>query len=99
MKVEVTDGARADLQAIHGFLCQRSEVCAHRTLQRITRRMRQLETFPLSGREMSEYGYVQVRELVEAPYRIAYHVLPDRVRILFVIHGSADLREESGSSE
>ena len=51
----------------------------------------QIAEFPLSGRQVREFGYAQVREVIEGEYRILYHVLPDRIEILAVVHGSMDL--------
>ena len=39
---------------------------------------------PRSGRIMAYYQRDDIRELIERPYRIIYHVLPDRIEILTV---------------
>lgn len=38
-----------------------------------------------------EYGYRQVRELIEAPYRILYRLTAEGVEIVTVFHGSMKL--------
>jgi plasmid stabilization system protein ParE len=33
----------------------------------------------------------QIREVIEGPYRIIYHIKPDQIDVLAVIHGSQDI--------
>jgi plasmid stabilization system protein ParE len=43
-------------------------------VDRLTRRSQQIGEFPLSGRMVPEYEMTQIREVVEGPYRIIYHL-------------------------
>jgi plasmid stabilization system protein ParE len=47
--------------------------------------------FPFSGRRVPEYDIDQIREVIEGPYRIIYHIKPDQIDVLAVIHGSQDI--------
>jgi toxin ParE1/3/4 len=57
-------------------------------IDRLTRRSQQIGNFPLSGRIVPEAELPQIREIFEGSYRIIYHIKPDQVDIIAVIHGS-----------
>jgi plasmid stabilization system protein ParE len=63
-----------------------------RMVDRITRRSQQIAGYPLSGRRVPEYDYNQIREVIEGPYRIIYHIKSDQIDVLAVIHGAMNLR-------
>jgi plasmid stabilization system protein ParE len=65
-------------------------------VDRLTRRSQQIAEFPFSGRRVPEYDIDQIREVIEGPYRIIYHIKPDQIDVLAVIHGAMDVL---GSSE
>ncbi|MFN6142804.1 MAG: type II toxin-antitoxin system RelE/ParE family toxin [Pseudanabaena sp.] len=44
-----------------------------------------------SGRMLPEINLEQIREVIEANYRIIYYVGSDRVDILAVVHGAKNL--------
>ena len=48
-------------------------------VDRLTRRSQQIATFPLSGRIVPEANDVNIREILEGPYRIIYHLLEDEI--------------------
>ena len=73
------------------MLYSKSAEYAIRTIDRLTRRSQQIADFPLSGRSVTEYDMDQVREVIETPYRIIYHIKPDQIDVLAVIHGSQDI--------
>jgi len=58
---------------------------------RLTRRSQQIGDFPLSGRKVPEFEVDQIREVIERPYRIIYHIKSDQIDILAVIHGAEDI--------
>ncbi|MEW6358019.1 MAG: type II toxin-antitoxin system RelE/ParE family toxin [Planctomycetota bacterium] len=91
MNVHWTDTARGHLDAIYSYIAQDSPHYAKRTVDRLTRRSEQIAAFPLSGRRVPEYDMDQIREVIEGPYRIIYHIKPDQIDILAVIHGSRDV--------
>ena len=72
---------------------------ANRTIDRLTRRSQQIADFPLSGRRVPEYDMDQVREVIETPYRIIYHIKPDQIDILAVIYGSMNILSSGNKSD
>ncbi len=88
MKVHWTDTAVAHLQTIHAYLAKTSPDYAQRMVDRLTRRTQQIGEFPLSGRVVAEFETAQIREVVEGPYRIIYHIKPNQVDVLAVIHAA-----------
>jgi len=95
MKVHWTATAEAHLDAIHNYIAQISTDYAQRMVDRLTRRSEQIAEFPLSGRRVPEYDLPQVREVIEGSYRIIYHITPDQIDVLAVIHAAMNLLEES----
>lgn len=57
-------------------------------VDRLISRTEQITSFPLSGRVVPEFNVDQIRELLERPYRIIYHIRPDRIDIVGIIHMS-----------
>ena len=91
MKVQWTDTAEGHLDAIYAHIALDSPAYAKRMVDRLTRRSQQIADFPLSGRRVPEYDIDQIREVIEGPYRIIYHIKPDQVDVLAVIHGAMDV--------
>ena len=81
-----TDSAKESLRAIFNYIAQSSPEFARRMVDRITDRSEQMSTFPLSGRVVPEFNVGQLRELFERPYRIIYHLRPDRIEVVAVVH-------------
>ena len=94
MKVVWTEPACNQLKSIHQYISLTSIEYADRMIDRITRRSEQIAEYPLSGRIVPEYGHKMVREIIERPYRIIYHILPNQVEVLAVIHGAQDLESQ-----
>lgn len=88
MKVHWTDAAEAQLDAIYAYIAQNSTTYALRTVDRITRRSKQIAAFPLSGRKVPEYDLEQIREVFCVSYRVIYYIKPDQIDVIAVIHGS-----------
>ncbi len=61
---------------------------ALRMVDRITRRSQQIADAPLSGRRVTEYELNQIREIIERPYRIIYHIKPDQIDVIAFMHGA-----------
>ena len=91
MKVYWTDTAEGHLDAIYAHIALDSPQYAIRMVDRLTRRSQQIADFPLSGRRVPEYDADQIREVIEGPYRIIYHIKLDQVDVLAVIHGAMDV--------
>ncbi len=62
-------------------------------VDRITHRSEQIAAFPLSGRVVPEFNVGQLRELFQRPYRIIYHVQPDKIEVVAVVHMSRRIQE------
>ena len=79
--------AIADRLAIFDFIEQENPAAAVRIDTKIELGIRQLFQFPESGRTGRVTG---TRELVitGTPYIAAYAVLPDRIRVLRILHGA-----------
>jgi addiction module RelE/StbE family toxin len=91
MKVHWTETAEKHLDAIYAYIAQDSPQYALVMVDRLTRRSQQIADFPLSGRKVPEYEMEQIREVIEGSYRIIYHIKPDQIDVLAVIHGSQDI--------
>jgi addiction module RelE/StbE family toxin len=91
MKVHWTDTAQEHLAAIHAYIAQDSPEYATRMVDRLTRRSQQIAGFPLSGRRVPEYDMDQIREVIEGAYRIIYHIRPDQIDVLAVIHAAMNV--------
>jgi plasmid stabilization system protein ParE len=94
VKVHWTATAEGHLDAIYAYVAQDSKTYALRTVDRITSRSQQIAAFPMSGRRVPEYGLDQIREVFSGPYRIIYHVGPDRIDVLAVIHGARNVLQD-----
>ena len=90
MKVQWTESALSQLQAIYDYMAQTSPEYALRMIDRLTRRSIQISEFPFSGRMVPEYELNEVREILEWPYRIIYLIDSEgsRVEVLAVVHGA-----------
>lgn len=84
MRVVWTGRAKARLRQIHAYIAQDQPLNADRVVDRLTHRVAQLAEHPRSGRIVEKYRRDDLRELIEAPYRIVYLVLPDRIDIVTV---------------
>jgi plasmid stabilization system protein ParE len=91
VKVHWTDTARDHLQAIHAYIARNSPQYALHVVDRLTRRSQQIAEFPLSGREVTEFGVPQIRQVLEGPFRIIYYIKPDQIDVLAVIHGARQI--------
>lgn len=91
MNVHWTETAQEHLDAIHAYIARNSAEYALRMVDRLTRRSQQIADTPLSGRRVPEYDVDQIRELIEGPYRIIYHIKPDQIDVIAVIHGARNV--------
>ena len=99
MNVHWTDTATDHLQSIHDYISHTSADYATRIVDRITRRSQQIADFPLSGRSVPEFNIKQIREVIEHPFRIIYHIKPDQIDILAVVHTSRDILKKKSKSK
>lgn len=88
MNVRWTSTAQDHLDAIHAYISKDSTDYALRMVDRLTLRSKQIADVPFSGRRVPEYDMDQIREVLEGPYRIIYHIKADQIDILAVLHGA-----------
>ena len=88
MKVVWTDTAKGNLRTIHIYIAQNSPAYANRMIDKLTARSKQIAAFPRSGRIVPEFNFGQIREVFEGPYRIIYHIRPDSIEVIGVVHMS-----------
>lgn len=88
MKVHWTESAAEHLAAIHDFIARDSVTYAKGTVDRLLKKSEQISRHPLSGRKVPEVDMPQLREVPEGPYRIIYHIKPDQIDIVAVLHGA-----------
>lgn len=91
MRVHWTDTAQEHLDAIYAYIARDSPEYALRMVDRLTRRSQQIADVPLSGRRVPEYDMAQVREVIERPYRIIYHIKADQIDVVAIVHGARNV--------
>jgi len=91
MTIHWTYTAQDHLDAIYAYIAQDSPEYALRMVDRITCRSRQIAAAPRSGRRVPEYEMDQIREVIERPYRIIYHIKPDQINVIAVLHGARNV--------
>ena len=99
MRVHWTETAESHLDAIHTYISQDSPEYAKHIVDRLHRRSQQIADFPLSGRKVPEYEMNQIREVMEGSYRIIYHIKPNQIDVLAVLHGARNVLREDEASE
>ncbi|MEP7197956.1 MAG: type II toxin-antitoxin system RelE/ParE family toxin [Saprospiraceae bacterium] len=93
VKVIWTELALEDLKFIQHYITIDSALYANRFISKIVSRVRQLETFPKSGRIVPEFRLENIRELIEGNYRIVYKVDSGDVFVARVQHSAMLLSE------
>ncbi|HKI04958.1 MAG TPA: type II toxin-antitoxin system RelE/ParE family toxin [Thermoanaerobaculia bacterium] len=93
MRIEWTDPAIADLEAIRDYIARDSEYYGAQFVGRIIDAVEKLPRFPEMGRRVPEArSEIDVRELIFQNYRIIYRLKADKIQIITVLHGSRNLR-------
>lgn len=93
MKIVWTELALEDLKSIQNYIAQDSESYANRFVEKLLARVKQLESFPKSGRVVPEFGTDIIRELIEGEYRIVYLENTDSVFIARIQHSAMILKD------
>lgn len=97
MKVNWTEPALEDLEAIQAYIAKDSSFYARQFIERIFDAAKTLETFPEIGRRVPEAEErIDVRELIFQGYRIIYFIQPESISIIAVIHGLQNLAGMGG---
>ena len=80
--------ALRDIESIRAYISEDSPRVAELVVGRIIRSVERLSTFPESGRRVPERNDPEIREVIEAPYRIVYRVRTGAVEVVTVIRAS-----------
>jgi toxin ParE1/3/4 len=85
LRIRWTEVAASDLETAYEFLVQQNRSAADKVINRILAAIDVLEVFP----EMGRLGRVEgTRELVVAPFIVAYRVRRSEVQILSILHAA-----------
>lgn len=91
MRVEWSEPATADLDAIRAYIARDSEYYAARFVQQVVKTTKMLGTFPELGQVVPESAERTLRERVLQNYRVLYEVQEKRVLIIAIIHAARDI--------
>ena len=84
--------AQFRLEEIYSWIAADDKEAAAKLTGRIVDRADQIAAFSMSGRVVPEFNMPQIREVMEGPYRIIYHIGADRIEVLTVLHSSQDMQ-------
>lgn len=88
-RVVWTRQALADVRAVHEFIARDAPHMAEVLIDRIFGSVDRLEAFPLSGREVPEFGRADLREVIVDSYRVVHRVRgADLMEVLTVFHSA-----------
>lgn len=91
-RVRWTAQARSDVRAIREFVARDAPGAADVLADRIFGAAGLLEQFPLSGREVPEFGRSDLREVILGSYRVVHRVRGEElVEVLTVVHSARPL--------
>ena len=71
---------------IQAYLKEHSPTAATSITRQLARRALELGALPAMGKRLEHYRPMDVRELLERPYRLLYRVTPTQVEILTALH-------------
>ena len=88
MKIRFSPTGRIQFLATIAHIQQDNPTAAKRFRQKTEQKLRRLESFPESGRQVPEFPDLPYREVIVAPYRLFYRVDLKTVWIVAVWHGA-----------
>ncbi len=91
MKVEWSESASSDLEAIRAYIARDSRYYAASFIRHIVESTRLLGEFPDLGQVVREFDRRIVREKVLRNYRILYEIQKNRVVIIAIVHAARNL--------
>ena len=91
LELRWTEQAVNQLGTIAEHISLASPIYAEQVVERLVTRLRQAQDFPASGRLVPEMSRPELRELIEAPYRVIYRVHPTAIEVVAILHGRQDL--------
>ena len=80
--------ALRDIESIRTYIAEDSPRVAELVVGRIIKAVERLRIFPESGRKVPERDDPEIREVIEAPYRVVYRVRAGTVEIATVFRAS-----------
>jgi toxin ParE1/3/4 len=83
--------ASDDLVSVAEHISRDSEAYAATVVRELVAAARSLRVFAERGRRVPEYNDPSVRELIVRKYRLVYHLHPERVDVLRIIHGAREM--------
>ena len=96
-KIVWSQDASDDLIEIVTYIKEKSgNNIASEIYKRIINHVEKIDVFPEIGRivpELLSIGVIDIRELIETPWRIFYRVLLDEIQIISVIDGRRNVEE------
>ncbi|MCA1950117.1 MAG: type II toxin-antitoxin system RelE/ParE family toxin [Treponema sp.] len=96
-KIVWSQDASDDLFDIVSYIKEKSgTTIAYEIYQRIINHVEKIDLFPESGRvvpELISIGILDIREIIEAPWRIFYRVTESEIQIISVIDGRRNIEE------
>ena len=95
-RVELAPSAREDFRGMLAYIAEDNPMAARTFGSRVLGQLKQLRTYPRSGRIVPEYDNADMREIIVQPYRIVYRVrekesLVQVARIWHAARGIPDL--------
>jgi len=97
MKIVWSQDASDDLIEIITYIRDKSgKKIATEIYQRIINHVEKIEILPKGGRivpELISIGVLDIREIIETPWRIFYRILTDEIQIISVIDGRRNIEE------
>lgn len=97
-EVRLSPRARLDYQAISFAMRSRSPASASAFFLRLQEAFDRIESYPLSGRVVPEYGRTDLREVIIQSYRAVYQIRGEVLLILAVHDGRRSLVRRLGAS-
>jgi len=91
VKIIWTDTAIQDLNDIGDYIGKDSEKYAQITINHLFNSVDILESYPFTGKIVSELGEDSIRELIRGNYRIVYQIINDSRIDTLTVHNCARL--------
>jgi len=92
MKFQVTRHARANIEAIFDAIRSDDPSAAANWIRGLDDKLRRIEEFPESGRQVPELDLTGLREVIHGNYRVLYFLGRERQTVVCVIHGARLLK-------
>lgn len=92
MKFHVSRHASASIEAIFDTILADNSHAAAKWLHELDGKLKQIEEFPESGREVPEFGLHELREVIHGNYRVLYFQGRERQSVVCVVHAARQLK-------